>query len=427
MKGRTLPGIWCAFAAMVPAYASGPVPAHHEGTTISLADDAARSATLANWPKRLSIIVFLRHGIRSPLSGETPRASNSDVWARWTTPPGMLTANGYRNAQYLGRWFGAAWRAQGLLRDRCLGGADILVHSNNVPRAIESAQAFAAGLAPGCPPTVEHNPEDRRDPIFDPIASGAEPFDPAAALAAEHRKPAVLLAAHAREIAMAQQILGCAPAMKQCGVEAGEAGPITADHDGIRADTKTVAAAGVAQSLLLQFVEGLPMPQWRGQPLGPAGVERLSALHALPFVIQARAPYPAARLASPFLGQVARQFASTEALPRIRVYVGHDNTISALTARLGIDFQAKGYAHNDPPIGGAFGFELLGYADGDRRVRSFFIAQTPTQLRHVSPLASGDRPWISYHAILGCDAPAVRGCPLPRFLAILDALRIKPA
>ena len=422
MKGWVFPGICRVFAAL--ACASVPVCATHLQAAMP---DRNGAAKVPASPRRLSAIIFLRHGIRAPLDGETPRAGDPAVWATWNTQSGMLTTKGYQNAQLLGRWFGAAWRAQGLLSSRCPGQAEILIRSNIVARTIDSAKAFAAGVAPGCGLAIAHNPEGQRDPIFDPIASGAESFDPVAALAAEHRGPGALLAPYARDIEMVQRILGCTSAIQRCGVESGEVGPITADRSGIRVDAKTAAAAGAAQVLMLQFAEGLAMPRWQGKRLGAAEVERLSILHAIPFTVQARAPYLAARLGRPFLAEVRKQFDPATAEPRIRIYVGHDNTISALTARLGIDFRAAGYARNDPPIGGAFGFELLADASGERRVRSFYIAQTPAQLRRSSSLVGLDRPWLSYYSIAGCDAPAVRGCPLSRFLAIIDTLRITAA
>jgi 4-phytase/acid phosphatase len=296
----------------------------------------------------------------------------------------------------------------------------VTIRSNNVPRTIDSAQALAVGLAPNCGLAVEHAPSGQSDPIFDPIGAGAVQIS-ASDLAKEMPRDAeAIWAPYAATIARLRRILGCSGAVEICGLDRLPRQPLSADAKGVHLDPRSRGYAGAAQGLLLQYAEGLPMPRDQGKPLDGSAIRRLSRLHAAPFMVEARSPVMAAQLSAPFLNEVRRHIAEDPGGARVSVFVGHDNVLSAMTARLGIDFTADGYALNDPPLGGGFGFELVQAANGEKRVRGFYIAQSPEQLRRVSSLQGGDAPWKRYFSFRGCPAPASVGCPISAFKTILD-------
>lgn len=414
MKVKSVLAAATAIAALMGPHAtcSAAVPSRSG----SLASDVASVKTL-------SVIMFLRHGIRAPLSGELPDIGHPHFWPKWAVDPGHLTPRGYRNVQSLGNWLGQDWRRRGLLPTACPTVSDLVIRSNNVPRTIESAQALVAGLAPGCKLVVDYKPVGQVDPVFDPIGAGAVQIDTRELANGFPADGTEIWAPYGLPITELQRILGCARPAATCGMNRLPSRPITVDAKGIHLDQRSRGYAGAAQGLLLQYAEGLPMPQVQGRSLGASDVKLLSRLHAVPFIYEARASGMAAPLSKPFLNEVRKQTAVDSSEARVRLFVGHDNVLSAITARLGIDFTANGYALNDPPIGGGFGFELIETAKREKRVRGFYIAQSPEQLRRVSPLRGSDMPWKRYFSFRGCDAPAALGCPTSIFRAMLDDAR----
>lgn len=372
----------------------------------------------------VSVTIFLRHGIRAPLSGELPNSNQSGLWPTWPVAAGLLTPRGSRNVKSLGLWLGRDWRRRGLLPAGCPTASDLSVRSNSVHRTIDSARALVAGLVSDtCKIAIEHMPEGSPDPIFDPQGAGAVNVD--AQSLSENVPPdsTAIWLAYAAPIARLQTILGCRELDPNCGMNLLPSHPIAVDRKGVHLDPRSRGYAGAAQGLLLQYAEGLRMPRVRGRSVGAADVMYLSRLHAVSFIYEAREPQMADQLSKPFFGELEKQVAEGSQVARIRIFVGHDNVLSAITARLGIDFTAPGYGLDDPPIGGGFGFELIRTGNGEKRVRGFYIAQTPDQLRQLSALRGSDGPWRRYFAFGGCSAPASLGCPVSTFRGLLREVR----
>jgi 4-phytase/acid phosphatase len=70
-----------------------------------------------------------------------------------------------------------------LLPARCPGARDLAIWTNTAARTISSGGALAQGIAPDCHVAVGHLPTDQVDPFFEPLRTGAIPFDGVAALA----------------------------------------------------------------------------------------------------------------------------------------------------------------------------------------------------------------------------------------------------
>ncbi len=120
-------------------------------------------------------------------------------------------------------------------------------------------------------------------------------------------------------------------------------------------------------------------------------IQAMSLLHARLFDVFARSAYMAPRVGGLIARAIATDLSQPKA-PAVRVYVGHDNTIAAVTAILGVHFTMPGYGADDPPIGGGLLFERL----TDRRthnhvIRLSYVAQTPSAARHLSIVDSAVR------------------------------------
>ena len=108
--------------------------------------------------------------------------------------------------------------------------------------------------------------------------------------------------------------------------------------------------------------------------------------------------------------------------------VGHDTNIAALGGLLDVHFTIADYPQDDPPPGGAMGFELLKDAGGHAFVRAFYTAQSMDQLRELQPLTAANPPAQVYLSIPGCGVTgAATVCPLETFQKIVGAKLASPA
>jgi hypothetical protein len=73
-----------------------------------------------------------------------------------------------------------------------------------------------------------------------------------------------------------------------------------------------------------------------------------------------------------------------------------------------------GYTRDDPPPGGALGFEVLSDARGERFVRAFYRSQTMDQVRELQPLSDANAPAYVSLPIPGCAQP----CRLDDYAAL---------
>lgn len=370
------------------------------------------------------VVLLIRHGIRAPLPGESPLIEGADSWPEWQTSPGELTERGYRGARLLADHLRRQWIRLGLLPGApCAPGNAIYVRANSLPRTIDSGRALLEGLSPGCELPLEHRPVGELDPLFSSIAADVVQFDPEAALAAVRESgpaPSVLVARHQQEFRRLGQILGCNRGPRPCDIARQfDAGVLTGERTGIRVSGAIKVGAGGAQTLLLQYLEGFPAEKVGWGRAGPREIEQLSALHSLPFVLESRPPYLARRIAGPLLAEFATRL-RTESAPRIAAFVGHDNHISAVASVLSLDFHAPGYAPNDAPVGGGLMFELLrSPQSGERFVRIVYVAQTPEQLRNLTPLTGDHKPYQATMVVSACQSDAGKLCRLEQFLAAI--------
>ena len=97
--------------------------------------------------------------------------------------------------------------------------------------------------------------------------------------------------------------------------------------------------------------------------------------------------------------------------PKLTVLVGHDTNIADLGGLLDLHWKVPSYPRDDPPPGGALGFEVLADASGKQFVRAFYRSQTMDQVRELQPLSAANAPAYEYLPIPGCASL----CPMAEF------------
>jgi len=376
------------------------------------------------------VVMLVRHGVRAPLDGE-PTSLAREAWPVWPSPGGFLTPHGAEGMRLLGAYDRQRFASMHLLPSQgCPAPGAVRIWTNAVERTIASGEALARGLAPDCAIKVDHLPIGQDDPLFAWPGAGLPHFDAAAAVAAVSAQtggPAKLIAPYGETVRALETVLGCdQPGPTPTCDLAAAPGAITVSADGRGLDlTGPIrTTSGAAQVLMLEYVEGLPMDQVGWGRADPARLAQLSRLHALLFEVYSRPDYIAPRVAG-VLGH--RLLAAVEGqdgpepAPRLSLFVGHDDNIAAVTALLGVHFQIPGYGQDDPPLGDALLFEVLkDRRSGQRYVRVLMQAQTPQQLRDLTPLDLAHPPALLSLTPPGCIQPGTGLCRLADFSALMS-------
>ena len=177
-------------------------------------------------------------------------------------------------------------------------------------------------------------------------------------------------------------------------------------------DDLDVGTSGIAQVLLLQYVEGLPRARVGWGRTDAVMLRRLGALHAALFAVFTHSPYMAAHQAA-MLGRAVLRSLNDGTGPRFDVLMGHDTNVTALAAALRIALRAPGYATNDVPPGGALMLESLRDPRSGRSfVRVSYRTQPPGVLRGLGRTTN-----VTPLIVPGCGS---RLCPAAQFAALLE-------
>ena len=380
------------------------------------------------------VVMLMRHGVRPPTKPRVvPDGIADKPWPAWSVDFGELTQHGYDAVKLLGAWDRGNWVARGLLPAAgCPAAGEVEVAASSKSRTQATARALVEGMAPGCTIDVAFPKTPAEDVEFHPIDAGAVPFDadeayratldelPADGMQGEVKRQAELFA-------LLNRAFGCCNAAS-CTVDGKpKACDLSQMPSGIRREEGDAPSIGdpfgiastASQTFLLEYLEGKPMQDVAWGRLEREEIGKLLQFHTLKFRYEARTPYTAERAASPL---AARMLEAMEQGPKLTVLVGHDTNIANLGGFLDLHWTLPDYPQDDPPPGGALGFEVLADPAGKEYVRAFYRAQTMDQVRELQPLGSGNAPAYVYLDIPGCAAP----CALQDFAAMLRPRLVEP-
>lgn len=364
------------------------------------------------------VVMLMRHGVRPPTKPKVvPDGVADKPWPKWPVEFGELTPHGYDAVKLLGAWDRGNWAARGLLpASGCPGNGDVVVAASSKSRTQATARALVEGMQPGCTVDIAFPQSPEEDVEFHPIDAGAVPFDADVALReTEEEVPADGMQGevkrHAELFALLNRAFGC-QAGNACDLSKMRAGIQREEDDSPSIGDPFGIASTASQTFLLEYLEGMPMQDVAWGRLSREDIGRLLEFHTTKFRYEARTPYTAERAASPL---ASRMLEAMESGPRLTVLVGHDTNIANLGGFLDLHWSLPGYPDDDPPPGGALGFEVLADAAGKEYVRAFYRAQSMDQVRELQPLGADNKPAYVYLQIPGCADP----CALRDFAAMV--------
>jgi 4-phytase/acid phosphatase len=387
------------------------------------------------------VVIVMRHGVRSAMSSpEELGRYSAKPWPRFAVPAGYLTERGGRAVTLLGAWYRVHYQQAGLLAD---GDCTVFYWANHTQRTEATAQALAQGLTPGCT-TIVHQTPAAPDPLFDAPLTRLTTLDPARRLAAISGRIGGDLAGWDRRLQpntdrfeallLQCRVVPCTAQERRRPARRLSDTPVEMTLDGSGGVTLTSPAlqvAGIAESLMMAYGDGLDFPGWRG--VDAATIEAALTVHGAGIDLRTRTP-EVGRQASSYLARrvlATLQQGSGDKLAsdpiggdaKIVVLSGHDGTVTMLAGLLGLEWQVPGYAAGQAAPGGGLIFERWRRATGEAVVRVRYVAQNLDQLRNLTPLKDDVAPGVAQIFVPGCSA-ADMACPLPRFADhVLDAVR----
>lgn len=380
-----------------------------------------------------AVVVLMRHGVRPPTKAQPmPVGVASDPWPSWPVQVGWLTPHGADALKLLGRYDRAAYAERGLLAaGGCPAPGAVSVWADTDERTIKSAEAWVEGFAPGCHVQTGHAPGEG-DPLFSPLESEGAKFDGAKAEAAvmERLGPGGLAAAVAAQRARLDKldaVLGCCHApvcpaeAKACALSDMPAAVVPTKKGRPKLTGPLDLGATASEILMLEYTEGKPMAEVGWGRVTRAEIEGLLALHPAQYQVLIRPPYIGRANAEP----LARRMLASIRAPKagraaFTLLLGHDTNIASLGSMLDLHWKVDSFPADDPPPGGALGFERLTDEKGQVFVRAFYEGQTMDQIRNLEPLSKAHPPSRQYLTIPGCPEVREGACPLDRLAALID-------
>ncbi|MES3096001.1 histidine-type phosphatase [Sphingomonas aerolata] len=387
------------------------------------------------------VVIVMRHGVRSAMSSpeELGRYSRR-AWPRFAVPAGHLTANGATLVTMLGGWYAAHYRQLDLL-----GASDCAVYywANHTQRTEATATALAAGLTPGCAAPI-HQSAAAPDPLFEAPQTPLAPLDTPRMLAAiSARVDGDLAAWDARQTPGRDRfealMLQCrripCSTTERSRVQRRLGDTPTAmriDHGKPDLTSPSLQVAGIAESLVMAYADGLAFPGWSG--IDAATIGKALTVHGAGINLRTRTPevgrQTSSYLAMRLLATLQRGAGATALADpigdaeKIVVVSGHDGTVTMLAGLLGLDWTLRDYGAGEAAPGGGLVFELWRRgATGKSVVRVRYVAQGLDQMRYRIPLSAQTPPETVAIPVPGCGDP----CPLPRFTRyVLDQVSPPP-
>jgi 4-phytase/acid phosphatase len=390
------------------------------------------------------VIVFGRHGVRSPVA---PNSALDTFSVRpfpvFNASLGELTENGRKLETILGSYYRLWLTKEGLLTGNDAADATLVYfRANVIERTIATAKAFAAGLLPAASVNVTFFGPQDKDPLFDPVGAGVARLDQRKAIAAVTGRlggnAQSLASAYVAELALTRSILFNYPASQipAPGTPAGKVDATTvpihvaAGQPGMPVDLGGLMTVLIATDpFVMEYAEGMPAADVGWGQLTATGISQTSRFITLALDLEFRTPYLASVQSSNVASHVVQSMlqavtgnAMTGSLgspsAKVIVLIASDVNVTGLAGLLRLDWILPGYQANYCTPGGALVFELRqSQSTGEYIVRASYVAQTLDQLRNRTVLTLDKPPASAPVFIPGCSVRnATSDCPLANFV-----------
>lgn len=338
------------------------------------------------------MVIFSRHGVRSPLYGADSFAvrSTPHKWINWSAKPGELTLKGGAAETLLGEYFRLWLEDEKFIPHNYIPKeGEIRVYTNSHQRTISTARFFTAGFIPMGNVKIEYKYKiNETDPAFLPNVA----FTPALRKVTEKE----MASGTGLKNYLASLQNDCNKVMEVLDYKnsvAGAKNPIIKSDDITIKMEKGISINGMirelhraADALTLQYYEDaddlraafnhrLSYSDWQA-----IGRVAYFTLDALAFVPTYDAVY-----AHPLLKEMSAELNNPNR--KIALFCGHDSNIATILPALGVeDYALNQSIPPKTPLGGKIVISRLNGADGNEYVDLRLIYSGVQDMRNLTPL-----------------------------------------
>lgn len=372
------------------------------------------TGTASSPDKVVMQIAVVRHGIRAPTKApKVLGAYSTDPWPEWPVAPGQLTAHGAELMTSIGNWYRTDLAAAGLHFGGCAtADTRLKVISDSTQRNHDSAVAVLKGFAPNCALRYHALPPGQKDPLFRGRSESMPDSAEVKSLAAPTQA-----ALHTLQ----ETLLGCTGS--DCLTRAKSAG--TKLLVGATADEALDEAGSLAENLMLEYAQGMPLESVGWGRLGGDGIAWVITLHNASFNLRKRPSGPASvrdgNMLAHIVATLSRAAGEKPRLPslapgaRALILVGHDTDLATQAGLLDVDWHEVTQPDDYPP-GGMLIYQLLKTSHG-YGVRLKVALPTLSGLRGADVRAPGG---MHERTLQQPACGNVEICPLGKFEALIE-------
>ena len=392
------------------------------------------------------VVIVSRHGVRTPTAPAAELANwAGQPWPARNLPLAALTPRGAELAKLMGRWYREYAGTQGMLPAAgCPDPGALYVYADVPERTQATAKALIDGFAPDCGFVVRTRQGAKVDPVFHPLEAGVCRLDPLVAQTRVLERVGGDANRATRDLkaqfGALQSVLDCCKPALCLAFGRGERCTLAdlptaitplPDGAGLALIGALPIASAATELFLLEYLDGLPLPEVGWGRVTPAQIRDLLRLHTEQYDLMQRTPYLAKRMGSALLSRVANAVTSTRMLgfgvvdPAVRdakvvVAVGHDTNLWNLAAMMDVSWSQPGWQRNQTPPTGALMFEVRERKDKKLVVYTSYVAPTMEQMRNATPLTGDVQPQRTPLRLPGCSSQA-QGfpCTLDEFAVAL--------
>jgi len=394
------------------------------------------------------VVMLARHSVQAPAQSPEELAKfAASPWPVWPVKPGDLTPRGADLGHQMGQFFRILYGGRGLIEEAiCPQPGTVVLWVDYDKRTEWAALSTLGGLYTRClTPLLKHQADlSKPDPLFHPQPSASCPMDAASNRAAILARIGGDFSSVQREYAPQLTLLQstlCPPGAPGSGATCGlaaETSAIAPDPAGGVAMRGPIAIGSMAaENFLMESAQGMPASDVAWGRLDEAKMRDVLKVRRLHLELTEKTKPIAQQKGSNMLTQIVTALQNGHKFPgavdtaqpvRFGMLLGHDTNILNVAGLLNLGWEIRGYQDNEAPPGSGLAFELLREGrSGQRYVRMAFYAQTPEQLRNMTPLTIDNPPAMVAVELPACSAQARdKACPLERFVEIANAA-IDPA
>ncbi|KAI5640095.1 histidine phosphatase superfamily (branch 2) domain-containing protein [Phthorimaea operculella] len=374
--------------------------------------------------KLKQVVILSRHNVRTPLAKNLGQITPKS-WPNWKEKSGYLTQKGAMLEGFMGVYFAARLREQGLLTNDCPTEQEMYIYANVKQRTRASAQAFVDKGFPNCNITIHHNDSDKMDPIFNPVIHNDTEIFRQIALEEMHaRLKSLHLNSSYDDLGNILDFKESEMCMKQkvCDLN-NDINKIINVETGLKPNINGPLKIGnsAIDAFIMEYYEGMKNVAWGC--LTDSDWQRIMHISRGYHNVIFNTTLIAKDISKPLLNYMSEIFLNNSYFPKVILLMGHDANI--YTILKGMDFlpYLLEDQHEITPVGGKIVFERWEDNNGKDYLKINYIYQSRSQMRNGEVLTLKRPPRSTLLKLKGCKTDEDGLCPWEDFIKLLKNFR----